>query len=155
MSSKRTKWARATEMNNSINGSWVKPCILFSWNMIPCEGLRAGEMQQLCKNVFGKCKRFSEEKCAEQYVTFYALKNSTMHLNYRADAKNNTFTLLLCLSFSAECGWLMTAQPAYTQGVSPSPVLDGGGDDDGDDNEDAKSTICLIHPRLPCSPMKL
>ena len=29
----------------------------------------------------------------------------------------------------------MTAQPAYTQGVSPSPVLDGGGDD-GDDNED-------------------
>ena len=27
----------------------------------------------------------------------------------------------------------MTAQPAYTQGVSPSPVLDGGGDDDGDD----------------------
>ena len=50
----------------------------------------------------------------------------------------------------------MTAQPAYTQGVSPSPVLDGAGDDDdGDDNEDAKSTICLIHPRLPGSPMKL
>ena len=61
----------------------------------------------------------------------------------------------------------MTAQPAYTQGVSPSPVLDGGGDDDGDDDNidnddgDAKSKTCLIvlivlnqFPLL-CSPIKL